>query len=206
MAVAYDQWVPKLWNETIETHRREVRAAIMDTTAALVFEHGLRAVTMSQIADETGIGRATLYKYFPDVDTILRAWHARQITGHLRQLAEIRDSADTPAKRLPAVLATYAHIAQQTRSHDTELVKFLHPDEQIAEAQQQLHGMIRQLIADGARDGELRDDVAPDELANYCLHALTAAATLTTEEAIDRLTAVTLAGLQPPGASSPSRR
>ncbi len=192
----YAWWVPKLWNETIEMHRREVRTAIMDTTAALVFEHGLRAVTMSQIADAAGIGRATLYKYFPDVDAILHAWHARQITGHLRQLTEIRDSADTPGKRLHAVLTTYAHIAQQTRSHDTELVKFLHPDEQIAEAQQQLRGMIGDLIADGARSGELRDDVAPDELANYCLHALTAAATLTSEAAIDRLVAVTLSGLR----------
>src|SRR5262249_50381931 len=41
--------VPKLWNETIEEHRRAVRDATLDTTAALVAKHGLRAVTMSQI-------------------------------------------------------------------------------------------------------------------------------------------------------------
>ena len=35
--------VPKLWTETIETHRREVRDAILDTTAALVAEHGFSA-------------------------------------------------------------------------------------------------------------------------------------------------------------------
>ncbi|MGH2817757.1 MAG: TetR/AcrR family transcriptional regulator, partial [Actinomycetota bacterium] len=74
--------MPKLWNETIEDHRREVRGAILDTTLALVAEHGLLSVTMSQIAEETGIGRATLYKYFPDVETILLAWHERQINGH----------------------------------------------------------------------------------------------------------------------------
>ena len=73
--------MPKLWNETIEAHRREVRDAILDTTAALVAEHGLRSVTMSQIAEKTGIGRATLYKYFPDVEAILPAWHERQITA-----------------------------------------------------------------------------------------------------------------------------
>jgi AcrR family transcriptional regulator len=62
--------VPKLWSETIESHRREVRDAIVDTAAALVAEHGLASVTMSQIAGETGIGRAMLYKYFPDVEAI----------------------------------------------------------------------------------------------------------------------------------------
>jgi AcrR family transcriptional regulator len=76
----------------------------LDTTAALVHEHGLAAVTMSQIAAATGIGRATLYKYFPDVEAILVAWHERQITRHLRQLAAARDAAGTPAvHRLLAV-------------------------------------------------------------------------------------------------------
>jgi AcrR family transcriptional regulator len=80
---AYTFLVPKLWNETIEEHRREVRGAILDATVALVAEHGLLSVTMSQIAEETGIGRATLYKYFPDVEAILLAWHEHQINGHL---------------------------------------------------------------------------------------------------------------------------
>ena len=47
------------WNETIEAHRREVRGAILDATAALVNKHGLLSVTMSRIAQEAGIGRAT---------------------------------------------------------------------------------------------------------------------------------------------------
>jgi len=58
----YPWRVPKLWHHTIEAHRREVRDAILDNTATLVAAHGLRQVTMSQIAEQTGIGRATLYK------------------------------------------------------------------------------------------------------------------------------------------------
>src|SRR6266508_4210937 len=80
--VTYAWRMPKLWNKTIEAHRREVRDATLDTAAKLVAEHGLRAVTMSQIAEHTGIGRATLYKYFSGVEAILLAWHERQITGH----------------------------------------------------------------------------------------------------------------------------
>ena len=55
--------VPKLWSDTIAQHRHAVREAILDTTWALVTEHGLLSVTMSQIAEEAGVGRATLYKY-----------------------------------------------------------------------------------------------------------------------------------------------
>src|SRR5690242_19411028 len=81
--------LPKLWTDTIETHRREVRDAILDPTTALAFEHGVAAVTMSRIAEETGVGRATLYKYFPDVEAILTAWHERQVASHLEQLAQV---------------------------------------------------------------------------------------------------------------------
>jgi AcrR family transcriptional regulator len=192
--------VPKLWNDTIEAHRRAVRDAALDTTAALVAEHGLRSVTMSQIAEETGIGRATLYKYFSDVEAILFAWHERQITGHLQQLAEVRDQAGDAGQRLEAVLEAWALIAHESRGHhDSELVAFLHRDERVARAQQQLRHMIRDLLTEAAAAGDLRDDVAPDELASYCLHALTAASSLPSKAAVRRLVTVTLAGLHPTG-------
>jgi AcrR family transcriptional regulator len=196
--------VPKLWNATIESHRKQVREAILRTTAELVATHGLRSVTMSQIAEEAGIGRATLYKYFKDVEAILLAWHERQITGHLEQLAEIRDQAGDPSERLEAVLEAYALISHETRGHhDTELAAFLHRDEHLARARQHLVEMIRDLLAEGVRSGAIRDDVAPDELASYCLHALAAASSLPSTTAVRRLVTVTLAGLQPP--RSPAR-
>ncbi|MDQ4103425.1 MAG: TetR/AcrR family transcriptional regulator, partial [Actinomycetota bacterium] len=95
--------MPKLWNETIEAHRHQVREAILDSTWALVTEHGLLSVTMSQIAEKTGIGRATLYKYFPDVEAILQAWHQRHVAGHLDHLTELRDRAGEPGELLEAV-------------------------------------------------------------------------------------------------------
>lgn len=160
--------------------------------------HGMLSLTMSQIAQKTGIGRATLYKYFPDVEAILFAWHERQIKGHLEYLAAVRDKAGDPGNRLGAVLEAFAYISQEShRHHGTELVGLLHQGEHVTEAQQQLSKMIRDLITEGAKTGTLRDDVAPDELATYCLHALTAASNLPSKAAVQRLVGVTLAGLQP---------
>jgi AcrR family transcriptional regulator len=196
--ITYTSVMPKLWTETIEAHRREVRDAILDTTAALVAENGLRSVTMSQIAEETGIGRATLYKYFSGVEAILFAWHERQIAGHLEYLAEVRDQAGDAGGRLEAVLRAYALISHESHGHhDTELAAFLHRDQQVARAQQQLRDMIRDLLIEGAETGNLRDDVAPDELTSYCLHALAAASSLPSQAAVRRLVTVILTGLHP---------
>lgn len=97
---------------------------ILETTVRMVTEHGLRSATMSQIAEETGIGRATLYKYFSDVEAILVAWHDRHV-------------------------------------------------------------------------GDIRGDIASDELAGYCLFALAMASSLRSEAAVRRLVAVILDGLRP---------
>ncbi|WP_410567470.1 TetR/AcrR family transcriptional regulator [Amycolatopsis sp. cmx-4-61] len=194
--------MPKLWTDTIEAHREAVREAALDATAALVAEHGLTGVKMSQIATKAGIGRATLYKYFPDVEAILSAWHERQIRSHLRQLAEIRDQGGNAGERLEKVLNAYAAIqlqrAQHHRQepHGAELAALLHPGEHVAQAQHHLHALFRDLLSEAAEAGDIRDDVSPAELANYCLHALTAAGSVPSHAAAHRLVSVTLDGLR----------
>jgi AcrR family transcriptional regulator len=191
--------VPKLWTETIETHRREVRDAILDTTSALAAEHGLRAVTMSQIAEETGIGRATLYKYFPDVEAILFAWHEQHVTGHLEHLVELRDHAHDPREALEAVLEAYALISYEAsrQHHGTDLAALVHQGQHVARAQDQLNHLIEHLLTEATKSGDVRDDVSATELANYCLHALAAAVSAPSKTAIHRLVLVTLDGLRP---------
>ena len=73
----------------------------------------------------------------------------------------------------------------------------VHRGEHVARAQKQLREMIRDLLTEAAETGDLREDVAPDELASYCLHALTAASSLPSKAAVRRLVTVTLAGLRP---------
>ncbi|MEV4471268.1 hypothetical protein [Nonomuraea sp. NPDC049504] len=70
------------------------------------------------------------------------------------------------------------------------MINSLHRDEQVGQARQQLHGMVRDLLAEGARTGAFRADVGPDELATSCLHAVTAARELPSEDAVHRLVTV----------------
>jgi AcrR family transcriptional regulator len=195
--VVYLSRVPKLWDRTIEAHRREVSEAIFDTTWALVRQHGLRAVTMTQVAAEAGIGRATLYKYFSDVDAILLAWHQRYVAAHLAHLADLAGGSGSPRDRLEAVLEAYAVIAQRSGQHAPELLALLHHHQDIARAHHQLRTLIEDLLAEAAGTGELRRDVAPDELAGFCLRALAAAADLPGDAAVHRLVCLVLAALSP---------
>jgi AcrR family transcriptional regulator len=187
-----------LWNQTIEAHRRDVQEAVVATTARLVAEEGPLSVTMSRIAQESGIGRATLYKYFPDVQSILQAWHDRQIAEHIRRLGEAGGRVADAEPRLEAVLTTYASILHDSHAHrNSELAAFLHGGDRTAQAERELHDMVRDLIADAAAVGSVRGDSPPDELASYCLSALGAAGQASSKAAVKRLVAMTIAGLRP---------
>lgn len=190
--------MPKLWTETIEAHRHAVRGRILDVTWALVTERGLLAVTMSQIAEKSGIGRATLYKYFPDVEAILFACHERHVAEHLGRLTELGNRPGDAGARLRDVLNAYALISHHRGRHGTEeLGALLHRGELVDRAQQKIVDLIRELLVEVAAAHGLRDDVAPDELATYCVHALAAAGSLPSEAAVGRLVDVTLSGLRP---------
>ncbi len=191
----YDRSMPKLWSDTIDAHRRDVREALLDTTAALVAEHGLRAVTMSQIAAETGIGRATLYKYFPDVESILVSWHQRKVAEHLDLLKDLSDKAPDASQALSEVLKAYALISRE--GHGSDLSELLHRGEHNTHAHQHLESFITDLVRRAADEGTVRADVPPNELAVYCIHAMSAASGLTSKAAVGRLVTVILSGLQP---------
>jgi AcrR family transcriptional regulator len=202
--MTYAAAVPKLWHDTIETHRQSVRDAILETAASLVAEHGLRSVTMSEIAARTGIGRATLYKYFADVESMLLAWHERQIAQHLEELERLQKRPAPVGDRLCAVLEAYALIHHRLAAHHrpgypggsgNDLAVLLHRGAHVADAQRELEEFMRSLLADAAEAGVVRDDVSPAELATYCLHTLTAAGNLPSRAAVRRLVRLTLAGL-----------
>lgn len=191
--------MPKLWTVTVEEHRHAVREAILSTTWELVAERGLLSVTMSQIAERAGIGRPTLYKYFPDVESILVAHHERHVAEHLRHLVQLSTGAGDAEQRLSAVLGEYALISHHRGRHGTEeLAALLHRGQQVDRAQQQLIDLFRGLLEEGMAEGRVRGDVVAEELASFCLHALTAAGSLASEDAVRRLVDVTLAGLRPP--------
>lgn len=187
--------MPKLWDATIETHRQVVRQAILDTTWALVSEHGLLSVTMSRIAEEAGVARATLYKYFPDVESILVSWHERRTAEHLAELNELANRDGDAMDRLRAVVGAYARIARNRGRHLPELAVMLHKGDRASHARQQLTALVHDLLTAAVAQGQVRDDVPPGELASYSVHALDAAADLPSKAAVARLVEVTLEGL-----------
>ncbi len=105
----------------------------------------------------------------------------------------------TPSSSLNAA---YAFMRNESHGHhETDVARFLHQDQHVGHAEQQLGDLIADLLTEAAKTGAVRKDVASSELASYCLHALAAASSLPSKAAVRRLVAVTVAGLRPPPTS-----
>lgn len=192
----YGGCVPKLWEESIDGHRRAVRDAIMEATWRLAEQHGPLALTMSQVAKAAGIGRATLYKYFTDVESILIAHHAQHVETHLQALEELRGGSGPEGARLVAVVRAYASICFHRARHSSPDVSTLvHRGPEVTDAERRLRSVFSWLIAEAAAQGLVRTDVSSEELAEYCLHALPAAAQAADLDQVARLARVVLDGL-----------
>ena len=187
--------MPRLWTETVESHRQEVREAILDAAGALVARRGVLAVSMSQLAETAGIGRATLYKYFGDVEEVLAAWHAGQVAAHLSELAALADGPGTAAARLRSVLEAYALICRQRAQHGGEVTTVLHRAAEVGRQQRQLQDLVAGLITESKASGVVRTKVPADELASFCLHALAAAGDSNTAASLNGLVDIVWAGL-----------
>lgn len=188
--------MPKLWSETIETHRDAVRDSIVRAALELVNKRGLLSASMTDIAAAAGIGRATLYKYFPSVEAILDAWHNDQIDHHLQMLKSI--AVGTPsADRLGAVLEAYAQMIHATRHHHSvELAALLHRDAKVGSARRHLRDLLSRIVSADIAAGAVRSDLSASEIADYCIAALAAAGELRSPVSVGPLVETILMGLR----------
>jgi AcrR family transcriptional regulator len=168
--------MPRIWTDTIESHRQQVHDAILDATADLVDEAGPMSVTMSAIADRAGIGRATLYKYFPDVESILIAWHSRQFGDRLAQLGVLRAS---PVVSLDDLVAFALQQRTHRRHHGSSGVvgnlaqALAAPSPKMPDSvEEHVVGALSDVMDQLARRGEARSDVGVDVLARWVLHCI----------------------------------
>ncbi|MGW6130833.1 TetR/AcrR family transcriptional regulator [Cellulomonas sp. NPDC055163] len=189
--------MPLLWRDSVDAHRHAVRESVLDAAGAIYTETGPTGLTMSAVAERAGIGRGTLYRYFPDTRELLLAWHERQVRTHLGQLRHVRAGTSDPDDALRAVLEAFASV---TRSHgNEESAVGLHSGEHIAEAQHELHALLRDLLAEETRRGRVRADIDVDLLVTFCIHALGAAHEISSPGAPGAFTDLVMDALRPPG-------
>jgi AcrR family transcriptional regulator len=166
--------VHESWGRTVDQHRTAQRDAIAHAAWALAQERGPFAVTMSQVADAAGVSRPTLYKYFPDVESMLTAHHRKHVEAHLTELAAMVAGPGVPEERLERLVFAYAEICHhRARRGGADLNLLVHSPSEGNAAESRLVDLFARAIREVDAD---RDDVNPATLAAFAVRALGTAA------------------------------
>jgi TetR/AcrR family transcriptional regulator, mexCD-oprJ operon repressor len=140
--------------------RDRTAAAIIDSAATVLAVRG-EAVSMEEIANSAGIGRATLYRYFSNREELLRAMAAasvRELTARVKEADLDVVSFDEAIPRLArGILATGSKYV--ALSLDSAELTDAYP-EMKTEVIEPIRALFRRAIADGS----LRQDLPPDVL------------------------------------------
>lgn len=155
------------WRDTLETHKARYRERIIDAAIDLVAEEGVAKASMAALAQRAGIGRATVYKYFPDVEHALLAHVEREIDECRSALLAVLAGETDPVARLRGCIeALLAYFASQR--HRLGWVTLEQADLSSA-AVSRLRTLMVNLpqpfvdtIAAGVANGGLRPDLRPE--------------------------------------------
>jgi AcrR family transcriptional regulator len=151
------------WDHTLSEHRQRQAEHIVAAAMGIIARDGVAALTMSAVAEEAGISRQTLYKYFPDVDAVLVGM-TRLSEAVEWDLAERAERAEDATAGL--LLFVEASLAAATAGHPSPaaLASTLPPE---ARASLQAHvdrveSLVVRLMRRGLEDGSFRSDLDPE--------------------------------------------
>jgi TetR/AcrR family transcriptional repressor of mexCD-oprJ operon len=131
-----------------------ISAGILDTAATVLTERG-EAASMAEIAEAAGVGRATLYRYFPNREALL----AGLAEAALQELRDRISGADLDTVPVDAGIPRLARCFLAAGSRYGALARS-EKDPAIAErVDREIAQPVRDLLARGAADGTLRTDL-----------------------------------------------
>jgi AcrR family transcriptional regulator len=142
------------------------RERIVEAARQLIAKHGVQRVTLEQVAAEAGVGRATLFRRFPDRGALLLALldeHERELQDEILNGSPPLGPGASPSRRLMAFAEALFELTLEHRelllgSETTTPLVRMHTG---AYAVWHLH--LAGLLA------ELRSDADPDILADLIL-------------------------------------
>ncbi len=155
--------------------RHKLRQQIFDVASKLFLEHGYHETSMRQIAEAAGMGKSTLYDYFPNKAEILLFFTDQELAMTYETTAQIAEQEMPASEKLRAIMQSLWTYLDQNRAIAallTREVSRLDEDATQRVIQQRLkfRRILERVIRGGIRDGAFR--LMNPKLAASALHSL----------------------------------
>jgi AcrR family transcriptional regulator len=161
---------------------------------AMFTEHGVET-SLEEIARRAGVGIGTLYRHFPNRETLMEAVYRDQVR-ELARLAHELTEALPPGRALEQWLRSAGTSAMTGRGLMSALKAVLDPNSAVFDdCRAQMASAAERLLEHGRRAGEIRPGVGPTDVLRL-MHGICVASE-SAPDAYDRLLRIMLDGLRP---------
>jgi AcrR family transcriptional regulator len=171
--------MPRIRAQTIAEHKQLTRRDILDAARANFLEFGYPDTALGDIALDAGIGRTTLYEYFPDKEAILIELVDEELPTLLDDILSTIPSGLSARHHLGELIIRHLEFIADDSHLGTMLMRdanMLSPSAQqeIRRAHRVLERAIGDAYAAGATTGEFRQidqDTAGELINAVTMHA-----------------------------------
>lgn len=136
-----------------ERNRQRTREALVGAALALFRERGYSRVTVDEIADQAGVGRRTVFRYFATKEDLVLFDHADYVATFRRVLAQ-RPPRERPFLALRRAARAVAGELQENRAQLLLRLKLVHKEPALraryVELDQRWHEAIIETLAPAA--------------------------------------------------------
>jgi AcrR family transcriptional regulator len=152
-----------------EDGKARVRAGLLSVARRLFARQGVAETTMDDIARLAGVSRATAFNYFPSKNLLLSVLVHEMEARFLHLIDRQFDEPATAAQRIAALFSWTAAKVEETPELSRVLIGASEttfgaaPDSAVRT--EQTHQAFTRLLEQGRRDGNVRQDVPTEVLA-----------------------------------------
>jgi len=151
------------WEDLTEAYRTGQRKSIAHTAMALLVEAGGAGLSMSALAQAAGISRPTLYRYYPDMESVL-VGVAGLFSQHDESFAaEIMAESD-PRQQLQTFIDAVTDPSAHGHLTAVELEAALPPEGRalLHGHEDRARGLLADILRRGIQAGVFASDINPD--------------------------------------------
>lgn len=151
--------MPRITASSVAEHVARQRERIFDTAIGLFIDRGYEAVSLGDIADEVGLARNSLYRYYSSKAEILVIWFRAELERQIAESATVMARQGTPMERVAAWVDAQLDYAGRPEHALAATIPRIEPDlapavrEELAEGRGRLFAPLRgALAAEGIED------------------------------------------------------
>jgi len=139
----------------------DLKERIIENASILFFQKGVKSITMSDIANELGISKRTLYEVFRDKEELLETCICCHMAKGDKAIEELAEHSDDV---IDSIMRIYVQTLEEMRHMNHSVIfdlKKYHPSiyKKIEENQRENVYLLLPLLNKGVKQGLIRNDV-----------------------------------------------